>query len=269
MVKAGYKQTDVGIIPKDWSVQPLAAFIPKLETGVSVNSIDKEQQVFGHDAFVLKTSCVSAGKFFPEECKQIIPRDISRAKTYVRKNNIVISRMNTPTLVGECGFVELDYEQLFLPDRLWMFGQGSNESFFIRWLSYLLSSYPIGRAIKESATGTSGSMKNISKGSLLGIYVPVPPTKSEQEAIAGALSDADALIESLEQLLTKKRQIKQGAMQELLTGKRRLPGFKGKWTSGKLRDFGHFSKGRGVTRDQANSGNIPCVRYGEIYTHHN
>ena len=57
------------------------------------------------------------------------------------------------------------------------------------------------------------------------IAVPLPPTKAEQEAIAEALSDADALIESLEQLLIKKRQIKQGAMQELLTGKKRLPGF--------------------------------------------
>ena len=55
----------------------------------------------------------------------------------------------------------------------------------------------------------------------------LPPTKAEQEAIAEALSDADALIESLEQLLAKKRQIKQGAMQELLTGKKRLPGFSG------------------------------------------
>ena len=54
---------------------------------------------------------------------------------------------------------------------------------------------------------------------------PFPPTKAEQEAIAEALSDADALIESLEQLIAKKRQIKQGAMQELLTGKKRLPGF--------------------------------------------
>ena len=56
--------------------------------------------------------------------------------------------------------------------------------------------------------------------------IPIPlPRLIEQKAIAEALSDADALIESLEQLLTKKRQIKQGAMQELLTGKKRLPGF--------------------------------------------
>ena len=61
------------------------------------------------------------------------------------------------------------------------------------------------------------------------VLVPLPPTKAEQEAIAEALSDADALIESLEQLLAKKRQLKQGAMQELLTGKKRLPGFSGEW----------------------------------------
>ena len=59
--------------------------------------------------------------------------------------------------------------------------------------------------------------------------IPFPPTLAEQEAIAEALSDADALIESLEQLIAKKRQVKQGAMQELLTGKRRLPGFSGEW----------------------------------------
>ena len=55
------------------------------------------------------------------------------------------------------------------------------------------------------------------------------PAKAEQEAIAEALSDADALIESLEQLIAKKRHLKQGAMQELLTGKKRLPGFSGEW----------------------------------------
>ena len=67
------------------------------------------------------------------------------------------------------------------------------------------------------------------------MQIPLPP-KSEQEAIAEALSDADALIESLEQLLAKKRLIKQGAMQELLTGKRRLPGFSGGWKTSRLGD---------------------------------
>ena len=67
-------------------------------------------------------------------------------------------------------------------------------------------------------------MKNISKGSLLSIAIPFPPP-GEQRAIAAALSDVDALITALDRLIAKKRDIKQAAMQELLTGKRRLPRF--------------------------------------------
>ncbi len=70
-------------------------------------------------------------------------------------------------------------------------------------------------------------MKHLNVGDMLQFLVPLPPTKAEQEAIAEALSDADALIESLEQLLINKRRVKQGAMQELLTGRKRLPGFRG------------------------------------------
>ena len=72
-------------------------------------------------------------------------------------------------------------------------------------------------------------MKPLNVGDMLHFAIPLPPTLAEQEAIAEALSDTDTLIESLEQLLTKKRQIKKGAMQELLTGKKRLPGFSGEW----------------------------------------
>lgn len=77
-------------------------------------------------------------------------------------------------------------------------------------------------------SGKSG-VPGVNRNDLHQEIVKIPPTLAEQEAIAGALSDADAWIESLEQLIAKKRQIKQGAMQELLTGKRRLPGFSGEW----------------------------------------
>jgi type I restriction enzyme S subunit len=72
-------------------------------------------------------------------------------------------------------------------------------------------------------------MINLNQRGLSNLPIPLPPTLAEQEAIAEALSDADALIDSLEQLIAKKRLIKQGAMQELLTGKRRLPGFSREW----------------------------------------
>ena len=87
----------------------------------------------------------------------------------------------------------------------------------------------------------AGNTPYITMGTLAEMQLALPPTKAEQEAIAGALSDADALIESLEQLIAKKRQIKQGAMQELLTGKRRLPGFSGEWET---KRFGEIAQPR-------------------------
>lgn len=100
------------------------------------------------------------------------------------------------------------------------------------------------------------------------LELALPVDHRDQERIADVLDDADTLIDSLEQLLTKQRQIKQGAMQELLTGKRRLPGFNHQWQESRLGALGTFLKGAGIRRDQAMSGSLPCVRYGELYTAH-
>lgn len=222
-VPVGYKQTDVGIIPEDWDVLSLAQLIAVLDSGVSVNSIDIIE-AYTHGKHVLKTSCVTNGKFNPFEAKSILPRDIVRAKCTVQKEAIIVSRMNTPALVGELGFVPQDEANLFLPDRLWQAILKKEKNTCSKWLTYLLS-YPLNsRRIKESATGTSGSMKNISKESFLSLNIPVPQP-SEQTAIANALSDVDALIQELEKLIAKKQAIKTATMQQLLTGRTRLPAF--------------------------------------------
>ncbi len=92
--------------------------------------------------------------------------------------------------------------------------------------------------------------------------VPLPPTKAEQEAIAEALSDADALIESLEQLLVKKRQLKQGSMQQLLTGKKRLPGFSGEWVPTTMSSIGATYGGlSGKTKDDFGVGDAQYVTF--------
>lgn len=97
--------------------------------------------------------------------------------------------------------------------------------------------------------------------------VPLPPTKVEQGAIAEALSDADALIESLEQLLAKKRHLKQGAMQELLTGKKRLPGFGGEWRTCQLGGvISHCSSGATPYRGRPEyyEGTVKWITSGEL-----
>ena len=133
------------------------------------------------------------------------------------------------------------------------------------FLFYLFSGSDLQRQIKNQSIGSSVPGFNLGRLRALRFRVPA---LHEQKAIAEALSDADALIESLEQLLTKKRQIKKGAMQELLTGKRRLPGFNGKWEVKRLGELGGFLKGCGVSRDESVTGSLACVRYGELYTTH-
>jgi type I restriction enzyme S subunit len=83
------------------------------------------------------------------------------------------------------------------------------------------------------------------------------------------LGDVDGLLDGLDRLIAKKRDLKQAAMQQLLTGQTRLPGFHGEWKVTRLGSVGKFIKGSGVTKDQTRTGSLACVRYGELYTHHN
>lgn len=120
--------------------------------------------------------------------------------------------------------------------------------------------------IKRAAGST---FLEISKRDLASVEIKLP-TIDEQAAIAGALSDADRLLEALEALIAKKQAIKQAAMQQLLTGKIRLPGFSGEWKTKRLDEIGFFSKGRGIKREDILEDGHPCIRYGELYTqYHN
>ncbi|MCK9398175.1 MAG: restriction endonuclease subunit S, partial [Methylobacter sp.] len=101
------------------------------------------------------------------------------------------------------------------------------------------------------------------------LIIPLPSTKAEQEAIAEALSDADALIESLEQLIAKKCQIKQGAMQELLTGKKRLPVFSGEWGETSLLELAAgkkelFDDGDWIESEHITSDGVRLIQTGNI-----
>jgi type I restriction enzyme, S subunit len=215
------KKTDAGEIPEDWGVHSLRDEIEHLDAGVSVKSAEGKAGVDVDNIYILKTSAVVNGIFNPNECKKVARDDVSRVKLPARADCIVISRMNTPDLVGECGYVDKDYPHLFLPDRLWMTRFTTRSEICPRWLSYLLSSAVYKRKLKEAATGTSGSMKNISQDALLSLRIPWPESK-EQLAIANIISDMDAELAAIEAELAKARQLKQGMMQELLTGKVRL-----------------------------------------------
>ena len=258
----GYKHSDAGVIPEDWEVFPLSREIEGLDAGVSVNSIDEDLSSYGNNCAVLKTSAIAGGQFMPHENKVIASRDVYRARLTPRKDSIIISRMNTPDLVGDCGYVFDDYPNLFLPDRLWMTRSRKGSHFCIKWLNYLLSSKPYKARIKGFATGTSGSMKNIAKDSLLSMRIPYPPPH-EQHAIAQALSDVDALLATLDQMIAKKRDLKQAAMQQLLAGGIQLAGFNRKWLEVPLGEIVKPQKGQLITTKTIVPGDIPVIAGGK------
>ena len=114
---------------------------------------------------------------------------------------------------------------------------------------------------------SGGTRAKLTRGQLDDLLMVLPPLP-EQRRIAAALSDADKLVAALDKLIEKKKRVKEGAMQRLLSGETRLPGFTGKWVEKKLGECGPFRKGHGITREESHSGSIPAIRYGELYTTH-
>ena len=134
-----------------------------------------------------------------------------------------------------------------------------------RYLVQLLDSPGIQKQVAEASAGSTQNVINTSQIAKLLISIP---ELSEQKEVVNVCEALDSLIETLERQIFKKKAIKQGAMQELLTGKKRLPGFSGEWKAHRLGDLGMFVKGSGISRAESNTGRIPAVRYGELYTTH-
>ena len=106
-----YKETEIGSMPEEWDVTSLSDAFQNLEAGVSVNSDERQNA----DFFVLKTSAISDGLINIDEAKPVVKKEYARLKCPVKKGSIIISRMNTPQLVGACGYVAEDAKGYFLP----------------------------------------------------------------------------------------------------------------------------------------------------------
>lgn len=184
-VKPGYQQTEVGLIPNDWAVIDLSNFC-LLQRGFDITEATR---VAG-DVPVYSSSGIS---YFHNTAPVFPP-------------GVVTGRKG---LLGRVFFIK----EPFWPHdtTLWVRDFKGNHP---QYVAFVLENFHLERL--DAAT----SVPTLNRNNLVGYLIPYPPTKPEQEAIAEALSDADALIESLEQLIAKKRRLKQGAMQQLLTPKK-------------------------------------------------
>ena len=209
-VNPGYKQTEVGVIPEDWDVKPLIGLI------TIMHGYGFQSQYFRPlGKYILTTP----GHFYEDGGF----RDITEKQKYYdgplpegyilnEGDMIVAMTEQADGLLGSAAFIPLGDKYLH-NQRLGKIRILSPDV-SARFLYRIFNSKTYRDKVKETAAGTK--VKHTSPSKLIEIPVILPPTKAEQEAIADALSDADTLIESLEQLIAKKRNLKQGAMQELL-----------------------------------------------------
>ncbi len=212
----------IGEIPADWDKSKIKNIVLSLESGVSVNAADipvENSTQFG----VLKTSSVSKFLFVPSEHKQVNIEEYERVSCPVRKNTIIVSRMNTPELVGACGYVDDDYPNLFLPDRLWQITL--SESIVTKFVWYYLINQKVRSYISSLSSGTSSSMQNISKPQFDSIILLLP-NKSEQQEIVNYLdkkcSEIDELIAKKTSLLSELESYKKSLIYEYVTGKKEV-----------------------------------------------
>lgn len=217
-VRLGYKQTEAGLIPNDWGVNRLGELIQGSRT--IRYGIVQPGNFDAMGCFMLRSQDYSKGWAGPDRMHKVSTQlEYQYKNARIHTNDLII------TIVG-AGIGQV----VVVPD--WLNGAILSRSTARIAVDGDKAALGFVKAFLESDVGKrqlldcqkEGAQPVVSCPDLSKFFVVTPP-HAEQQAIATALRDADALMDALEQLLTKKRQIKQGAMQELLTGQRRLPGF--------------------------------------------
>ena len=236
-LKAGYKQTEMGVIPEDWKSEPLGKYF------VFKNGLNKSKEFFGYGTPIVNYMDVyaNAGIYASYLLGRVEVTRQELDSFGVKKGDVFFTR--TSETVDEVGItsVLLDDSPNTVFSGFVLRARPKNDELDNNFKKYCFSSSLVRKQIISKSTYTTRALTN---GRVLSdVFLPCPSTKTEQEAIAEALSDADALIGSLEQLIHKKRQIKQGAMQELLTGKKRLSGFSREWTIKQVSELGEVITG--------------------------
>ncbi|GKQ68552.1 hypothetical protein KAM344_37170 [Aeromonas caviae] len=216
-IPAGFKWTEIGIIPEDWIIERLGMYA-SFRTGPFGSALHKSDYVIDGIPIVNPMQIIDGG-IIPTSSMSISTTAATKLSEFrLQTGDIVIGRRGE---MGRCAVVGIE-------ENGWLCGTGSmiiriKSSCESRFIQRVLSSKEIIAAIESSSVGTT--MINLNQSTLRELKIFIPSNKNEQLAIATVLSDTDALISGLEQLIAKKQAIKTATMQQLLTGRTRLPQF--------------------------------------------
>jgi len=258
-LKAGYKKTELGLIPKDWDVVSLGS------VGSFKNGINKGSESFGHGSpFVNLMDIFGVSSIKPGAVFDLVQTSDAEQKTYdLRVGDVIFIRSSVkPSGVGLTAVVEAELPKTVFSGFLIRFRDHIGLDLQFKRHCFYLESFR--KDLIDASTVSANT--NINQENLKKLRIALPKDKIEQRAIATSLSDVDALIAGLEKLIAKKRDLKQAAMQQLLTGQTRLPGFSGKWVVKRLGDLAEM--GSGGTPPSANAayygGEIPWVAIADM-----
>ena len=255
-VKPGYKRTEVGVIPQEWQVKSLASLAERIMVGIA-SAATHAYRAKGVPMF--RNQNIKSGYLDDGDLLYVDPEyETTFRKKRLQGGDLLTARTGYP---GTTCVVPPRYEsaQSFTT----LITRPNTRAIDSTFLCHFINSEEGQRFFEQGQIG--GAQKNVNAGTLRGMPIPVPPLR-EQRAIAGALSDVDALIGALDQLIAKKRDLKQAAMQQLLTGQTRLPRFTGEWEVKTLGDLFAFSGGYSASRDQLSTKGHCYLHYGDIHT---
>ena len=237
MVKPGYRQTEIGVLPESWETitfEDCFTILPNNTLSrAELNYNGGEVQNIHYGDILVKfpevLDCATEGLPYINA-----ENTAKTSKGFLRDGDVIMADTAEDVIVGKSTEVIGIGEQKVVSGLHTIPCRPKDEEMFaLKWLGYFMNHSTYHDQLIPYITGTKVSA--ISKSAISGTMIAVPQ-KEEQAEIVGALYDIDALIANLEKLIAKKKAIKQGAMQELLTGKRRLPGFGGAWETVRLGD---------------------------------
>ncbi len=253
-VPEGYKKTEVGVIPEDWEVKTYEDIFTFLTTASNPRadlSLDKEVEYIHYGDIHTKWDCILDLRL--ESLPSISKQKVKRATILEEGDVIMADASEDYEGIGKSVEVINISERHIVAGLHTFLLRDKNQVFTDGYRGYLHRIESVKQSIDRMATGLK--VYGISKKNLKNILLPVPG-KKEQRAIAQTLSDVDGLIAALDQVIAKKRNIKTATMQELLTGKKRLPGFGEEWQVKRLGDIANITMGQSPSSQYYNSKEI-------------
>lgn len=241
---SGYKQTEAGVIPKEWestTVEQLfrAGLIEKPLDGNHGNIHPKSGDFVSSGIPFVMANNLKGGNVDLESCAFIRKKQAdSLQKGFSTQGDVLLTHKAT---IGHTAVVgEIPFEYIMLTPQVTYYRVADQTRLNNHYLRHYFDGSYFQRILQSMSGG--GTRSYIGITAQLQLPVVIPPS-TEQRAIATALSDVDALLAAQDKLIAKKRDIKQAAMQQLLTGKQRLPGFSGDWEVKRLGDVAGIIKG--------------------------